>query len=77
MPHGAINTAVLLTSSLTMALAALVLLLMMVLGLAMRLAQSNWVDLAPDLFYQVMTAHGVGMVGAAGLAGARGTSLRR
>ena len=55
---------------LTMALAALVLLLMMVLGLAMRLAQSNWVDLAPDLFYQIMTAHGVGMVGAAGLAGA-------
>ena len=46
----------------TMALAALVLLLMMVLGLALRLAQSNWVDVAPDLFYQIMTAHGVGMV---------------
>ena len=55
---------------LTIALAALVLLLMMVLGLVLRLAQSNWVDVAPDLFYQIMTAHGVGMVGAAGLAGA-------
>lgn len=55
---------------LTMALAALVLLLMMVLGLALRLAQGNWADVAPDLFYQIMTAHGVGMVGAAGLAGA-------
>jgi cytochrome c oxidase subunit 1 len=55
---------------LTIALAALVLLLMMVLGLVLRLGQSGWIDLAPDLFYQIMTAHGVGMVGAAGLAGA-------
>jgi cytochrome c oxidase subunit 1 len=55
---------------LTIALAALVLLLMMVLGLVLRLAQSAWVDIAPDLFYQIMTAHGAGMVGAAGLAGA-------
>lgn len=55
---------------LTMALAAIVFLLMMVLGLVLRLAQSAWVDVAPDLFYQIMTAHGVGMVGTAGLAGA-------
>jgi cytochrome c oxidase subunit I len=55
---------------LTMALAAIVFLLMMVLGLVLRLAQGNWLDVAPDLFYQIMTAHGIGMVGAAGLAGA-------
>jgi cytochrome c oxidase subunit I len=54
---------------LTMALAAIVLLLMMALGLVLRLAQGAWVNVAPDLFYQIMTAHGAGMVGAAGLAG--------
>jgi cytochrome c oxidase subunit 1 len=47
-----------------------VLLLMMLLGLVMRAAQGGWIDVAPDLFYRVMTAHGAGMVGTAGIASA-------
>ena len=42
--------------------------LMMALGLAMRMAQGTWLDIGPILFYQIMTAHGAGMVGAVGLA---------
>lgn len=54
----------------TMALGGAVFLLMMLLGLSMKLAQGNIIELDPILFYQVMTAHGIGMVGAAGLTGA-------
>lgn len=46
-----------------------VLLLMMLAGVAMRAAQGTIIQLPPDLFYQLMTLHGVGMVGIAGLAG--------
>lgn len=42
--------------------------LMMSLGLAMRMAQGTWIDISPDLFYRIMTAHGAGMVGATALA---------
>lgn len=42
--------------------------LLMVFGLIMRLAQGNWLALSPNLFYQIMTAHGAGMVGTVGLA---------
>lgn len=49
---------------------AAVLLLMMLLGFLMGLSQGQLVSLPPSLFYQVMTAHGVGMVGIAGLSGA-------
>lgn len=42
--------------------------LLMVFGLIMRLAQSTWIALSPSLFYQIMTAHGAGMVGTVGLA---------
>jgi cytochrome c oxidase subunit 1 len=52
------------------AISSIVLLLMMLLGLALRLAQAEWLAMPPDLFYEMMTAHGVGMVGIAGLAGA-------
>jgi cytochrome c oxidase subunit I len=52
------------------AVSGVVLLLMMLLGLALRLAQAEWLPVPPELFYQLMTAHGVGMVGIAGLAGA-------
>jgi len=51
-------------------ISGVVLLLMMLLGLALRLAQAEWVSIPPDLFYEILTAHGVGMVGIAGLAGA-------
>lgn len=53
-----------------MALSGLVFLLMMVLGLAMRAAQADWLALDPAFFYQLLTAHGAGMVGAAALSGA-------
>ena len=45
-----------------------VFILMMLLGLWMRLAQGAWIDVAPDVVYQIMTAHGAGMVGVTGLA---------
>ena len=51
-----------------LAISALVFVLMMVLGLLMRLSQATWVELTPNLFYEVMTAHGAGMVGISGLA---------
>lgn len=54
----------------TMLLAGIVLLLMMVFGLVMRAAQGGLIELDPAFFYQLMTAHGTGMVGAAGLTGA-------
>lgn len=51
-------------------LAGAVFLLMMVVGLLMRGAQGNLVTIDAVLFYQLMTAHGAGMIGAAGLSGA-------
>lgn len=53
-----------------MLLAGVVFTLMMLFGLIMRAAQGGLVDLDPALFYQLMTAHGAGMVGTAGLSGA-------
>lgn len=50
-------------------ISALVYVLMMVLGLLMRMGQATWIGLLPNLFYQIMTAHGAGMVGISGLAG--------
>lgn len=46
-----------------------VLLLMMLAGVALRAAQGAVMQITPDLFYQIMTLHGAGMVGIAGLAG--------
>ncbi len=54
----------------TMILSGAVFALMMVLGLLMRAAQGEWLDIEPELFYQILTAHGAGMVGTAGLSGA-------
>jgi len=53
-----------------LAVSGVVLLLMMLLGLTMRLAQAQWIDVQPDFFYMIMTMHGAGMVGIAGLSGA-------
>lgn len=50
--------------------AAAVLLLMMCFGLMMRLEQAQLINLGPIRFYQLMTLHGAGMVGIAGIAGA-------
>lgn len=51
-----------------LAIAAVVYVLMMLFGLLMRMSQAQWIDLGPSLFYQMMTAHGAGMVGISGLA---------
>lgn len=53
-----------------LSISALVYVLMMVLGLLMRMGQATWLDISPVIFYQIMTAHGAGMVGISGLAGA-------
>jgi cytochrome c oxidase subunit I len=53
-----------------LALSGIVLLLMMLLGLTMRLAQAQWIDVQANTFYVIMTMHGAGMVGIAGLSGA-------
>jgi cytochrome c oxidase subunit 1 len=50
-------------------ISGIVLLLLMLFGFLMRLSQGEVLTLPPDLFYQVMTAHGVGMVGIAGFSG--------
>ncbi len=55
---------------LTMILSGAVFALMMVFGLIMRAAQGQWIELDPTLFYQILTAHGAGMVGTAALSGA-------
>ena len=55
---------------LTMLIAGAVFILMMVFGLIMRAAQAQWLELDPALFYQILTAHGAGMVGTAALSGA-------
>lgn len=43
--------------------------LMMLAGVALRAAQGTYISLPADLFYQIMTVHGAGMVGIAGLGG--------
>lgn len=53
----------------TMLLAGLVLLLMMLAGITMRAAQADLISVDPTLFYQLLTVHGAGMVGLAGLTG--------
>src|SRR5690625_5231845 len=50
-------------------IAAVVLLLMMVLGLLLRMEQGQIAAMGPLWFYKIMTAHGMGMVGVVGLAG--------
>ncbi|WP_298849306.1 cbb3-type cytochrome c oxidase subunit I [uncultured Ruegeria sp.] len=55
---------------LTMILSGAVFALMMVFGLIMRAAQGQLIEVDPALFYQLLTAHGAGMVGTAALSGA-------
>lgn len=55
---------------LTMLLGGVVFLLMMIFGLIMRVAQGGLIELDPEIFYQLLTAHGAGMVGSAALSGA-------
>ena len=53
-----------------LAVCGAVLALLMVFGLLLRLGQGGMVPLPADLSYQVLTAHGIGMVGISGLGGA-------
>ncbi|QHS11215.1 cbb3-type cytochrome c oxidase subunit I [Sinimarinibacterium sp. NLF-5-8] len=46
-----------------------VFLLMMIVGGLLRASQGTYIGLPSDAFYQLMTLHGAGMVGTAGLAG--------
>ena len=55
---------------LSMGLGGVVLVLLMLFGLCMRLAQGGLLSIEPTLFYEIMTAHGAGMVGTAALTGA-------
>ena len=48
----------------------LVFLLMMIAGVTMRADQGAWLGIPPNYFYEILTLHGAGMVGTAGLAGA-------
>ncbi len=56
-----------LTFNLYMITAVLLFLLMMLIGVTMRMAQATWLDVAPNLFYQLLSMHGSGMIGTAGL----------
>ncbi len=49
---------------------AAVLLLMMLLGLIMRMEQAQFIAIGASWFYEILTIHGAGMVGIAGLSGA-------
>ena len=53
-----------------MAITALVLALLMLFGLLMRASQAGFITIPPDRFYQILTAHGIGMVAISGLGGA-------
>lgn len=53
-----------------MAVVGLVFVLLMLFGVLMRAGQAGIMPLDAALFYQLMTAHGIGMVGASGFAGA-------
>ena len=53
-----------------MGITAVVLALLMVFGLLMRASQAGVITIPPNRFYQLLTAHGIGMVSISGLGGA-------
>src|SRR5215211_4255672 len=53
-----------------MGVTALVLALLMVFGLLMKASQAGVITIPPNRFYQILTAHGIGMVAISGLGGA-------
>lgn len=54
--------------SLYMITSVVLFLTMMLLGVIMRMAQATWFTMRPDTFYRLLSMHGAGMVGTAGLA---------
>lgn len=55
--------------ALSLMVTSVVLVLMMIFGVIMLLNQGNVIQISPQLFYQVMTIHGTGMIGIAALGG--------
>ncbi len=55
---------------LAVAVSVAVFLLMMLVGLVLRATQAAWLGVPPNYFYELMTLHGIGMVGIAGVASA-------
>src|SRR5215207_4829279 len=53
-----------------MGITAIVLVLLMVFGLLMRASQAGVITIPANRFYQLLTAHGIGMVAISGLGGA-------
>lgn len=49
--------------------AVAVVFLMLLLGLALRSEQAQWISFGPGLFYSLMTLHGIGMITAVAIAG--------
>jgi len=56
--------------ALYMGITAIVLALLMVFGLLMRASQGGVITIPPDRFYQILTAHGIGMVAISGFGSA-------
>ncbi len=56
------------TFNLYMITSVVLFLTMMVLGLIMRMGQATWLTVQADMFYRLLSMHGAGMVGTAGLA---------
>lgn len=52
-----------------LSISSIVYVLMMVFGFLMRSTQAEWIGINAIYFYQIMTAHGAGMIGISGLAG--------
>ncbi|SEN92966.1 cytochrome c oxidase subunit 1 [Mesobacillus persicus] len=48
---------------------SILLIFMMILGVIMLLNQGEMIQISPEWFYKIMTAHGIGMVGVAALGG--------
>lgn len=61
------NSKALLVFKLYIGTSLLVFLLMMLAGGIMRAAQAEFIEVSPTFFYELMTVHGAGMVGIAGL----------
>lgn len=55
--------------ALSLMVTSVVLVLMMIFGVIMLLNQGNVIQISPQLFYQIMTIHGTGMIGIAALGG--------
>jgi cytochrome c oxidase subunit 1 len=69
-PTGGGDAPALAAVKISMGLGGIVLVLLMFFGLCMRLSQGGLLSIDPTLFYEIMTAHGAGMVGTAALTGA-------